>query len=68
MCSFARANLRRALENGPVNSSADEAKTPPDDDKEAETRFRETLGRLATQPPKLHKDMKKGRGPKPAPK
>jgi hypothetical protein len=40
----------------------------PSDEKEAERRFNETLGRLANTPPKPHDQMKKGREPKPAPK
>jgi hypothetical protein len=39
----------------------------PDDEKEAERRFQETLGRMLHSPPKPHEPLKKGRGPKPAP-
>lgn len=42
--------------------------TPSEDDKEAERRFTETLGRLANTPPTPHEPLKKGREPKPAPK
>ena len=39
---------------------------PSDDEKEADHRFNETLGRLVNTPHKPH-DEKKGREPKPAP-
>jgi len=39
----------------------------PEDDKEAETRFNETLGRMLGTPPQPHK-QKDERGPEPAPK
>lgn len=42
-------------------------KPPEPDDKEAEDRFNETLGRLVNTPPKPHRP-KGGREPKPAPK
>ena len=38
----------------------------PDDDKEAERRFQETLTRLANTPPKPHKETPKVRPRKPA--
>lgn len=38
------------------------------DEKEAERRFNETLGRLVNTPPKPHKPKEEGREPKPAPK
>jgi hypothetical protein len=40
----------------------------PDDEKEAERRFQETLGRLVNTPHKKHEPIGKGREPKPAPK
>jgi hypothetical protein len=40
---------------------------PSEDDKEAERRFNETLGRMLGTPPKPHQP-KEGREPRPAPK
>jgi len=40
----------------------------PEDEKEAERRFQETLGRLVNTPHKPHETLKKGRGPKAPPK
>lgn len=45
---------------------ADKPQPKPEDDKEADSRFNETLGRMLETPPKPHK--KEGREPKPAPK
>jgi hypothetical protein len=43
-------------------------KPQTDDEREAERRFNETLGRLVNTPHKPHAPLKKGREPKPAPK
>jgi hypothetical protein len=50
-----------------TDKSPPEDKMLTDEEREANKRFQDTVGRLVNTPHKPHETMKKGREPKPAP-